>query len=96
MIYENPVATEYCEILRVFLSTVFDILPTILPVGFQPTIDNHDLKLKVKVQVFYSLISSLKNYHRTLHFPPMVTGPVHSCAISTPRGAYSPAAVSAY
>ena len=26
---------------------------------------------------------------------PLVTGPVHSCAISTPRRAYSPAAVSA-
>ena len=25
---------------------------------------------KVKVQVFYSLISSLKTYHRTLHFTP--------------------------
>ena len=47
--------------------------------------------LKVKVQV-YSLISSLKTYHPTLH----LTGPVHSWAISTPRRAYSPAAVSAH
>ena len=30
----------------------------------------------------------------TLH--PLVTGHVHSCVISTPRGAYSPAAVSAH
>ena len=50
----------------------------------------------MKGAVFYSLISSLKTYHRTLHFYPLVTGPVHSCAISTPRGAYSPAAVSAH
>ena len=28
------------------------------------------LKVKVKVQVVYSLISSLKTYHRTLHFTP--------------------------
>ena len=28
-------------------------------------------------------------------FYPLVTGPVHSCVISTPRGSYSPAAVSA-
>ena len=48
------------------------------------------------MQVFYSLISSLKTYHRTLHFYPLVTGPGHSCAISTPRGAYSPAAISAH
>ena len=54
------------------------------------------IKVKVKVQVFYSLIWSLKTYHWTLHFTPLVTGPVHSCAISTPRGAYSPAAVSAH
>ena len=37
----------------------------------------------VKVQV-HSLISSLKTYHPTSHFYPLVTGPVHSCAISTP------------
>ena len=42
------------------------------------------LKVKVKVKGFYSL----KTYHRTLHFTPLVTGPVHPCAISTPRGAY--------
>ena len=29
-------------------------------------------------------------------FYPLVTGPVHSCAITTPRRAYSPAAVSAH
>ena len=40
----------------------------------------------------YSLISSRKAYHPTL----TLTGPVHSCAISTPRRAYSPAAVSAH
>ena len=53
------------------------------------------IPLKVKVQV-YSLISSLKTYHPSLHLTPFVTGPVHSCAISTPRRAYSPAAVSAH
>ena len=53
-------------------------------------------KVKVKVKVFYSLISSLKTYHRTLHFYPLVTGPAIPCAISTPRGAYSTAAVSAH
>ena len=26
------------------------------------------IKVKVKVQIFYSLISSLKTYHRTIHF----------------------------
>ena len=31
----------------------------------------------VKVQV-YSLISSLKTYHPTFTFHPLVTGPVHS------------------
>ena len=35
-------------------------------------------------------------YHSSLHFTPLVTGPVHSCAISTPRRAYSPAAVLAH
>ena len=29
-------------------------------------------------------------------FYPLLTGPVYSCAISTPRGAYRPAAVSAH
>ena len=29
-------------------------------------------------------------------FYPLVAGPVHSCAISIPRGAYSPAAVSTH
>ena len=53
------------------------------------------VKGKVKVRV-YSLISSLKIHHPTLHFYPLVTGPVHLCAISTPRRAYSPAAVSAH
>ena len=44
-----------------------------------------------------SLISSLKTYHTTLHPPPpLVTGIVHSCAISTPRRAYCLAAVSAH
>ena len=51
------------------------------------------IKVKVRVHVFTcSLISSLKIYHPTLHF----TGPVHSCAISTPRRAYNPAAISAH
>ena len=44
----------------------------------------------------YSLISSLKTYHPTLHFTPLVTGPAHSCVISTQRIAYSPAAISAH
>ena len=55
----------------------------------------HPQKIKVKVQV-NCLISSLKTYHPTLQFYPLVTGPVHSCAISTPRRAYSPAAVLAH
>ena len=42
------------------------------------------------MQVFYSLISL------DVTFYPLVTGPVNSCAISTPRGAYSTAAVSAH
>ena len=49
-----------------------------------------DQGLKVKVQV-YSLISSLKTYHPTLHFTP-----VRPCAISTTRRVYSPAAVSVH
>ena len=44
----------------------------------------------------YSVISRLKTYHPTLHFTPLVTGPAHSCAISTQRRAYSPAAISAH
>ena len=40
------------------------------------------------MQVFYSLISSLKIYHRTLHFTPLVTGLVHSCAISVLPGTH--------
>ena len=50
---------------------------------------------RLKVQVF-GLISSLKTYHPTWHFTPLVTGPVHLCAISTPRRAYSPAVISAH
>ena len=51
-------------------------------------------KVKVKVQVFYSLISSLNTYHRTLHFTPWSL----DLLIHVPfRGAYySPAAVSAH
>ena len=48
---------------------------------------------KVEVQV-YSLISSLISSAFTSY--PLVTGPVHSCAISTPRRADTPAAVSAH
>ena len=44
----------------------------------------------------YSVISRLKTYHPTLHFTPLVTGPAHSCTISTQRKAYSPAAISAH
>ena len=44
----------------------------------------------------YSVISSLKAYYPTSHFTPLVSGPVHSCAISTPRGAYSHAAIMAH
>ena len=44
----------------------------------------------------YSLISSLKTYHSTLHFTPLVTGPAHWCAISTQLRTYSPAAISAH
>ena len=50
----------------------------------------------LKVQLFYSLISSLKTGSSDFTFYPLVTEPVHSYAISTPRGAYSPAAVSAH
>ena len=51
-------------------------------------------KLKDKgAGLSYSLISSLNTYHLTLHFTPLVTGPAHSCAISTPWRAHSPAAV---
>ena len=60
-----------------------------------PTLNRHWAK-KVNLQV-YSLISSLKTYHPpTLHFTPLVTGPAHSCVISTPLRAYSPAAISAH
>ena len=39
----------------------------------------------------------MKYFIRFLHFYPLVTGPVHTCAISTPRRAYvSPAAISAH
>ena len=51
------------------------------------------VKVKVKVKV-YSLISNLKTSDFTSY--PLVTGPVHSCAISTPRRAYSPAALPAH
>ena len=37
-----------------------------------------------------------ENLSSDFTFSPLVTGPVHLCAISTPRGAYSPAAVSAH
>ena len=51
--------------------------------------------MNVKVQVF-SLIPNLKTYHPTFTIHPLITGrSVHSCAISTPCRAYSPAAVSA-
>ena len=39
----------------------------------QELVESHSFSvryLKVKVQVFYSLISSLKTYHRTLHLTP--------------------------
>ena len=48
------------------------------------------------MQVFYSLISSLKTYHQALLLTPWSLDLFHSCAISIPRGAYSPAAVSAH
>ena len=38
----------------------------------------------------------LKSYQPTLHFTPLVTRPVHSRVISTPRGSYSPVAISAH
>ena len=50
----------------------------------------HHLKLKVEI---YSMISSLKTYHPTSHFKPWSLD-VHLCAISTPRRAYSLAAIS--
>ena len=52
------------------------------------------LKVKVKVELeVYSLVFSAKRH--SPDFTP-VTGPVHSQAISTPWGAYSPAAISAH
>ena len=36
----------------------------------------------------YSLISSLKTYHRLFTFYPLVTEPFHPCAISTPQTAW--------
>ena len=39
---------------------------------------------EIKVQVFYSLISSLKTYHRTFTFYPLVTGPVHHVPVQLP------------
>ena len=55
-----------------------------------------DANISVKKVRVYSPISRLKAYHPTFTFYPLVTGPVHSCAISTPRRAYSPAAISAH
>ena len=46
-----------------------------------------------KCFVFAGMTSRLKIYHPTLHFTSLVTGPAYLCAISTPRGAYSPAAI---
>ena len=40
--------------------------------------------------------SDIKYFIRLLHLYSLVTGPVHSCAISTPGRAYSPAAISAH
>ena len=42
----------------------------------------------------YSLVPSEKRYLPDFTQYPLVTGPVHSEAISTPRGAYRPAAIS--
>ena len=39
------------------------------------------------------LISNLKIHQTTFTLYPLVTGPVQSCGISTPRRAYSPAAI---
>ena len=49
----------------------FYYLPLVWPPGFPILhVEHWSLLLKVKVQVFYSLISSLKTYHRTLHLTP--------------------------
>ena len=50
----------------------------------------------VKVQVLYSLISQVWRTIIWLYIYPLVSGPVHSCAISAPRRVYSPAAISAH
>ena len=50
----------------------------------------------VTVKVHKSYLSSLKIYHPTLTFDPPVTRPVRLSAILAPRGAYSPAAISAH
>ena len=50
------------------------------------------LDIKVKNVQVYSLISSISSDF----FYPLVTGPVHSCAISTTRRTYSPAAILAH
>ena len=43
------------------------------------------------------LWSDIKNFIRFLYFDPLATGPVHSCAILTPRSAYySPEAISSH
>ena len=53
------------------------------------------IKVKVNVQV-YSLISSLKIHHPTLHFTPWSPDLFIRVSFSTPRRAYSPSAISAH
>ena len=48
------------------------------------------------MQVFLKFDIKSEDLSSDLTFYPLVTGPVYSCAISTPRGAYSPAAVLAH
>ena len=57
-------------------------------------------KPRITILYMFQLLNKICLYKKDLSsdftFYPLVTGPVHSCAISTPRGAYSPAAVSAH
>ena len=65
-------------------------------ITFARVTDVFDSNCKTKGQV-YSLISSLKNYQPTLQKNyPLVTGSIHSYAISTPWRAYRLAAILAY
>ena len=54
------------------------------------------VEVKVKVKVYSLSDLKLEDLSSDFTSYPLVTGPVHPCAISTPRRAYSPAVVSAH